>query len=467
MRFLGVLGFLIPFLGLALGQMENTPDSIKQVFNNLFGSNAVLEIYEDWGQAFGGLTVPLSNLAKILFVLALIYRMYNLWLSEATSQALLYSLVRWFIVGLFFLLSNPYLYQGNVNYALLGGNGGTFAQRCSAVSDPVLSRVAICTWANSLKSGAESAQRFAGGRLVEQLTEDVLSLTAQVGETLVLLRAVKLLRVGQKYTEAPKTKGSDVQPPSKEETGQAPDAGANVVNNLIKSLGLLPFLLYLVLAVPSTIYFFLALVSGIAVLVAALLLPIAIALVAWGLSRSAISLAFVIFASSLMAYFLPYTFFLSMHVAVHRPAQILESMWGAAMQPLKDGLNNLVKSIDEAEANLQNEMQNADGRKGNWFTEFWNNITRVWDNVKNFGENVLRAITGLALTILLVVLLLTVGTVFMLILIAVSFGAALSLLGVVPNVVLSMAGGQNIPQPNLSGPAPLRANPVYQTFTRR
>ena len=455
-------------LGTALAQSNSTPppgqntgSAIQAVYDALFGSQAVLDMWDVWKNPIGAVAPAVSTLALTLFVVALLYRVYNLWLSEAPSQAILYSLVRWFIIGAFLLSSNYYLYyygsDRHSGYYLLGP-GGSVETRCKQ-SSIVLSKVVVCTWVNSLKAGANEAKRLG---VLPRLEQSVLNLTAQILETYALLKILKVLRIGEKYAQPPK-KPSSPEPPPKEQTGQAPDGGASLLNQLIKGLGLVPLVLYLVLAVPSTIYFFLVLVSGLMAVLVAVLLPFAIALLAFDLRSPVINLSFTGLAVAFMAYFTPIIMVLSLLTAVDRPAQILNSMWQASMQSVKQTVNNIVQKIPGDEQQIEQDMDKTDTPPWQKFQN-WLNKLKEWST--SFLKDLARLILSAVLTLLMILVLLTVGTVFMIILVAVSFSAALSLLTVVPNVILGMIGGREIRSPNLAGPPSLRANPVYQIFRR-
>ena len=457
-------------LGTALAQSNSTPppgqntgSAIQAVYDALFGSQAVLDMWDVWKNPIGAVAPAVSTLALALFVVALLYRVYNLWLSEAPSQAILYSLVRWFIIGAFLLSSNYYLYyygsDRHSGYYLLGP-GGSVETRCRQ-SGIVLSKVVICTWVNSLKAGASEAKRLG---VLPRLEQSVLNLTTQILETYALLKILKVLRIGEKYAQSPK-KPSSPEPPPKEQTGQAPDGGASLLNQLIKGLGLVPLVLYLVLAVPSTIYFFLVLVSGLMAVLVAVLLPLAIALLAFDLKSPAINLSFTGLAVAFMAYFMPIIMVLSLLTAVDRPAQILNSMWQASMQSVKQTVNNIVQKIPGDEQQMEQNMNQTDTDDPPWYDfQQWFNKLKEWST--SFFKDLARLILSAVLTLLMILVLLTVGTVFTIILVAVSFSAALSLLTVVPNVILGMTGGREIGSPNLAGPPSLRANPVYQIFRR-
>lgn len=456
-------------LGTALAQGNSTPppgqntgSAIQAVYDALFGSQAVLDMWDVWKNPIGAVAPAVSTLALALFVVALLYRVYNLWLSEAPSQAIFYSLVRWFIIGAFLLTSNYYLYyfgSGRHSGYYLLGPGGNVETRCRQ-SDIVLSKVVVCTWVNSLKAGAGEARRLG---VLPRLEQSVLNLTAQILETYALLKLLKVLRIGQKYGEHQKKPGGPVPPP-KEQTGQAPDGGASLLNQLVKGLGLVPLVLYLVLAVPSTIYFFLVLVSGLMAVLVAVLLPLAIALLAFGLRNPVINLSFTGLAVAFMAYFMPIIMALSLLTAVDRPAQILNSMWQASMQSVKQAVNTIVQKILEEEHQMDQNMNQTDTNAPWYDFQQWFNKLKEWST--GFFKNLARLILSAVLTLLMILVLLTVGTVFMIILVAVSFSAALSLLTVVPNVILGMIGSERIGSPNLAGPPAPRDNPVYQIFRR-
>lgn len=457
-------------LGTALAQTtppppppgQNTKSAIQAVYDALFGSQAVLDMWDVWKNPIGAVAPAVSTLALTLFVVALLYRVYNLWLSEAPSQAIFYSLVRWFIIGAFLLTSNYYLYyfgsDRHSGYYLLGP-GGSVETRCRR-SDIVLSKVVVCTWVNSLKAGADKARRLG---VLPRLEQSVLDLTAQILETYALLKLLKVLRIGGKYAEPPK-KPSSPEPPPKEQTGQAPDGGASLLNQLIKGLGLVPLVLYLVLAVPSTIYFFLVLVSGLVAVLVAVLLPLAIALLAFDLKNPVINLSFTGLAVAFMAYFMPIIMVLSLLTAVDKPAQILNSMWQASMQPLKQTVDDIVQKIREDEQQMEQNVNQTDTNAPSFNFQQWINKLKKWSAI--FFKDLARLILSAVLTLLMILVLLTVGTVFMIILVAVSFSAALSLLTVVPNVILGMIGSERIGRPDLAGPPAPRANPVYQIFRR-
>lgn len=160
---------------------------------------------------------------------------------------------------------------------------------------------------------------------------------------------------------------------------------------------------------------------------------------------------------------MPIIMVLSLLTAVDRPAQILNSMWQASMQSVKQTVNNIVQKIPGDEQQIEQDMDQTDTTPWHKF-HHWLNKLKEWST--SFFKDLARLILSAVLTLLMILVLLTVGTVFMIILVAVSFSAALSLLTVVPNVILGMAGGREIGSPNLAGPPSLRANPVYQIFRR-
>lgn len=418
----------------------NPVTTVDTLFTILFPEN-LRDTVVSWASSISSLlTVPISNLALALFVLALIYRIYLLWLSEASSSSLIYSVIRYAFIGAFLMSANFYLKQGETGEPLKLNS-----QKCSSPV-MVLSHIGYCAWENGLKGGRGPLNSY-----MPKVDKAVADFIAAFASSVMAVNFFKVVKESAAITSAIKAamKGGG---PVKNAAGAADNAASQIekrgyvaegkswVQNALVITGLLPFAVYFLLAIPSVIYSFLIIISGLTVIFSIILLPIAIALIAWGYIAPTLSLAYNILAQAITVFLLPTIFMLGFVFVLERPAAVLNGMAQqvdtavtTSVQKIRGGWDSL-EGVVSGEATKQSDA---------------GMLEPLVSGLRDIGAGLL----GIGIAILMAVLIMFISGIFFIVVMAVSYAAGISLIGAVPNIILSLLGANNMQSPNLRSPA--------------
>jgi hypothetical protein len=458
-RWKGLVAFGVSLLGLALANTPNPTTGapsgyLDGVFDIIF-SDSILRTAEEWRARISSLiSVGLSDIAKALLLIALLYRIYDIWVSEVSSSAFIYTVIRYaFIVG-FFLVSNYYLAQGIRNYPLRGGT-----DNCNTI---IFSQVALCAWDAGYRGGIA---RLTG--LQRRLETAIRQFVSATVSAMAGLATLKLLKAAVKSVSrhlGPK----DPAPPPQPTGGlpqPAPKEKPSLADTLSRWLNLLPFLAYLLLALPAIIYGFLVIVSSVSTVIAVSFIPLAIALLAWGRVDAVFRSALFILAQVLFIYILPTIFILSVIFALERPAAMMEGISrqiDAAIDNIFTQITSSMTSFDDQE---ERNQQNQGPDRGPSFFDLLGHAKylaqKTGEMLLNFG----KALVSIAISILMILVLQALAFIFFMASLLISFGAAFALINAIPGLMVDIlqGGGGTIRGPaqglgtqGLSGPARTR-----------
>jgi hypothetical protein len=459
-RWKGLVAFGVSLLGLALANTPNPTTGapsgyLDSVFDIIF-SDSILKTAEEWRARISALiSVGLSDIAKALLLIALLYRIYDIWVSEASSSAFIYTVIRYaFIVG-FFLVSNYYLANRISDYPLRGNTSN-----CGTI---IFSQVALCAWDAGYRGGLA---RLTG--LQPRLEAAIKKFVTATVSAMAGLAVLKLLRTAVKSAFRFLTPKEPTPPPPP--TGglpqPAPKETPSLADTLLRWLNLLPFLAYLLLALPAIIYGFLVIVSSVSTVIAVSFIPLAIALLAWGKVDAVFRAALFILAQVLFIYILPTIFILSVIFALERPAAMIEGISrqiDAAIDNIFTQITSSMTSFDDQE---QQNQQNQDPNQGG--LSFFDLRGRAEFLLQKTGEmllNFAKALVSIATSILMILVLQALAFIFFMASLLISFGAAFALINAIPGLMVDIiqGGGGTMRGPapglgtqNLSGPARTR-----------
>lgn len=438
---------LLPLLGLALAQNQTGSTSyITNFFSLLLGAQGVLQLVQNYIYApIGGLATSMSVIAIALAILGLLYRIYNLWLSEAPPQSLYWSVIRWFFIMAFLLLSNAYLAEGNRSNPLKGGDTSCME------TNLVLSHTAICTWEGAYQYGLDT---FLTDQRIERMKESVATFTLAAIDSVMLFKFAEALRLSVRLAEAAAGKAftrTEVRQVVQNETPKNPLK--NIWEKIVSPL------MYLFLAVPLVIYLGLILYSAFVLIIATILLPIAIALLAFGLDAPVLRIATTIFGQILTIWLLPLFFYIAFSFALDTPTRIIKASVDSAIQTIVNNINQL--------ANLNNtdtpQQEVQEGKQQN--LPWWQVLTNVLNKISDYLDQFATAVFNLVLTIVFLLMFLILGLVMFVLLAAVSFNVAFGMLTSLPAITASILGGASAGRIGTGGPAGLPQNNLGRVFT--
>jgi hypothetical protein len=459
-RWKGLIAFGVSLLGFALAQTPNPTTGapsgyLDGVFNIIF-SSSVYETAQLWNKYISSLiSVGLSDIAKALLLIALLYRIYDIWVSEVSSSAFIYTVIRYaFIVG-FFLTSNYYL-ANRMDDAPLRGN----TDDCNTI---IFSQVALCAWDAGYRGGIA---RLTGlqPRLetaIRKFVEATVSAVAGLA-TLKLLKkgvegAFKALTPKDRTPTPPPTGGLPQETP-------APKQPPSLAQTLANWLKILPFLAYLLLALPAIVYGFLVIVSSVSTVIAVSFIPLAIALLAWGRVDAVFRAALFILAQVLFIYILPTIFILSVIFALERPAAMMEGISKQIDTAIDNIFTQLTSSMTTFDDQEQQNQQNQGSNPPSFFDLPGHAMylaQKIGEMFLNFG----KALVSIAISILMILVLQALAFIFFMASLLISFGAAFALINAIPGLmidILQVGGGtirgpgQGLGTQSLSGPARTR-----------
>jgi hypothetical protein len=454
-RWKGLVAFGVSLLGFALANPNPTSGApsgyLDSVFDIIF-SNSVLEAAEEWRARISSLiAVGLSDIARALLLIALLYRIYDIWVSEVSSSAFIYTVIRYaFIVG-FFLVSNYYLAQGIRNFPLRGGT-----DNCNTI---IFSQVALCAWDVGYRGGTA---RLTG--LQPRLETAIRRFVSATVSAVAGLATLKLLKAAVK--SASRHLGPKDPAPPPQPTGglpqPAPKETPSLADTLSQWLKILPFLAYLLLALPAIIYGFLVIVSSVSTVIAAAFIPLAIALLAWGRVDAVFRTALFILAQVLFIYILPTIFILSVIFALERPAAMMEGISrqiDAALDNIFTQITSSMTSFDDrAEQNQQNQPNPS-------FLDLFGHAKYLAQKTGEMLLNFAKALVSIAISILMILALQALAFIFFMASLLISFGAAFALISAIPGLMVDILQGgggtmrgpaQGLGTQSLSGPARTR-----------
>jgi hypothetical protein len=461
-RWKGLIAFGVSLLGFALAQTPNPTTGapsgyLDGVFNIIF-SSSVYETAQLWNKYISSLiSVGLSDIAKALLLIALLYRIYDIWVSEVSSSAFIYTVIRYaFIVG-FFLVSNYYLANRISDFPLRGNTSN-----CGTI---IFSQVALCAWDAGYRGGVA---RLTG--LQPRLETAIAKFVTATVSAMAGLAVLKLLRTAVKGAFRFLTPKERTPPPPPTgglpQEAPAPKQPPSLAETLLRWLNLLPFLAYLLLALPAIIYGFLVIVSSVSTVIAVSFIPLAIALLAWGRVDAVFRAALFILAQVLFIYILPTIFILSVIFALERPAAMMEGISrqiDAAIDNIFTQLTSSTTSFDDQEQ--QNQQNQGPNQGGPSFFDLQGHaqllLQKTGEMLLNFG----KALVSIAISILMILVLQALAFIFFVASLLISFGAAFALINAVPGLMVDIiqGGGGTIRGPapglgtqNLSGPARTR-----------
>ena len=456
-RWKGLVAFGVSLLGFALANPNPTSGPpggyLDSVFDIIF-SNSILETAEEWRARISSLiSVGLSDIARALLLIALLYRIYDIWVSEVSSSAFIYTVIRYaFIVG-FFLVSNYYLAQGISNYPLRGGT-----DNCNTL---IFSQVALCAWDAGYRGGIA---RLTGlQRRLETAIRQFVSATVSAMAGLATLKLLKAaFKSAFRQLDPP-------PPPPPSPTGglpqPAPKETPSLADTLSRWLNLLPFLAYLLLALPAIIYGFLVIVSSVSTVIAVSFIPLAIALLAWGRVDAVFRAALFILAQVLFIYILPTIFILSVVFALERPAAMMQGISrqiDAAIDNIFTQITSSMTSFDDQEE--RNQQSQGPDRSPSFF-DLLGHAKYLAQKTGEMLLNFAKALVSIAISILMILVLQALAFIFFVASLLISFGAAFALINAIPGLMVDIlqGGGSTIRGPapglgtqNLSGPARTR-----------
>jgi len=457
-RWKGLVALGVSLLGFALA---NTPDPtagpprgyLDSVFSIIF-SNSVLETAEEWRARISSLiSIGLSNIAAALLLIALLYRIYDIWVSEVSSSAFIYTVIRYAFIFGFFLISNYYLAYRISDFPLRGGTNN-----CNTV---IFSQVALCAWDAGYRGGLA---RLTG--LQRRLETAIWRFVRATVSATAGLATLKLLKTALKSAFRPLSPKDPAPPPPP--TGglpqPAPKETPSLADTLVRWLNLLPFLAYLLLALPAIIYGFLVIVSSVSTAIAVAFIPLAVALLAWGRADAVFRTALFILGQVLFIYILPTIFILSVVFALERPAAMMEGISrqiDAAIDNMFTQFTSSVVSFDDQEE--QNQRNQGPDQSPSFFdlpghAKYL--AQKTGEMLLNFG----KALISIAVSFLMILALQALAFIFFVASLLISFGAAFALINAIPGLMVDiLQGGGTVRGPapglgtqNLSGPARTR-----------
>ena len=449
---------LVSLLGFALALPNPTSGSpgsyLDGVFSIIF-SSSVYSTADLWNKHISSLiSVGLSDIAKAVLLIALLYRIYDIWVSEVSSSAFIYTVIRYaFIVG-FFLISNYYL-ANRISDAPLRGN----TYNCNTI---ILSQVALCAWDAGYGRGIS---RLTG--LQPRLEMAIKKFVTATVSAMAGLAVLKLLRTAVKSVLrflTPKTP-TPPPPPTGGLPQPAPKEAPSLADTLQRWLNVLPFLAYLLLALPAIIYGFLVIVSSVSTTIAVSFIPLAIALLAWGKVDAVFRAALFILAQVLFIYTLPTIFILSVIFALERPAAMMEGISrqiDAAIDNIFTQITSSTVSFDDQE---QQNQQNQGPNQGPGFFDLLGHAKYLAQKTGEMLLNFAKALVSIAISILMILVLQALSFIFFVASLLISFGAAFALINAIPGLMMDIiqGGGSTIRGPSqglgtqgLSGPARTR-----------
>lgn len=418
----------------------NPVTTVDTLFNILFPNN-LRDTVVSWASEISSLlTVPISQLALALFIVALVYRIYLLWISEASSSSLIYSVIRYAFIGAFLMSANFYLKQGE--------EGEPLKLNSIACTSPtlVLSHIGYCAWENGLKGGTKPLKSY-----MPKVDKAVADFIAAFASSVMAVNFFKVVKEAATISKAVKAamKGGGA---AKNAAGAADNAASQIekrnyvaegkswVQEALAKTGLLPFAVYFLLAIPSVIYSFLVIISGLTVVISIILLPIAIALIAWGFISPTLSLAYNILAQAITVFLLPTIFMLGFIFVLERPAAVLNGM----AQQVDTAITASVQKIRSGWDNLEGVVSGEVGKQSDAGI-----LTPIVNTLQDIGAGLL----GIGIAILMAVLMMFISGIFFIVVMGVSYAAGISLIGAIPNIILSLLGANNMQSPSLRSPA--------------
>jgi hypothetical protein len=455
-RWKGLVALGVSLLGFALADTPNPttgpPKSyLNGVFNTIF-SDSILGTAEEWRVHISSLiSVGLSDIAKALLLIALLYRIYDIWVSEVSSSAFIYTVIRYAFIAGFFLVSNYYLANG-ISDAPLRGN----TTNCGTI---IFSQVALCAW-DAGYDGGKARLTDLQPRLEDAIKKFVTATLSAIAGLAVL----KLLKVALKAAFRLLTPKEPTPPPTP--TGglpqPAPKETPSLADTLLRWLNVLPFLAYLLLALPSIIYGFLVIVSSVSTAIAVSFIPLAIALLAWGRVDAVFRAALFILAQVLFVYILPTIFILSVIFALERPAAMMEGISqqiDAAIDNIFTQFTSSMTSFDDQEQ--QNQQNQPDPSRFDLLGHAKLLAQKTGEMLLNFA----KALISIAISILMILVLQALAFIFFVASLLISFGAAFALINAIPSLMVDILQGgggsirglaSGLGTQNLSGPARTR-----------
>jgi hypothetical protein len=458
-RWKGLIAF-VSLLGLALANSPNPTTGapsgyLDGVFSIIF-SSSIYETAQLWNKYISSLiTVGLSDIARALLLIALLYRIYDIWVSEVSSSAFIYTVIRYaFIVG-FFLVSNYYL-ANRISDAPLRGN----TTNCGTI---IFSQVALCAWDAGYNGGKA---RLTGLQpRLEAAIKKFVTATVSAMAGLAVLKLLKAALKGAFRLLTPK-EPTPPPPPTGGLPQQAPKETPSLAETVLRWLNLLPFLAYLLLALPAIIYGFLVIVSSVSTVIAVSFIPLAIALLAWGRVDAVFRAALFILAQVLFIYILPTIFLLSVIFALERPAAMMEGISrqiDTAIDNIFTQITSSMTSFDDQEQ--QNQQNQGPNQGGSSFFDLLGHAQLLAQKTGEMLLNFAKALVSIAISILMILVLQALAFIFFVASLLISFGAAFALINAVPGLMVDIlqGGGGSIRGPapglgtqNLSGPARTR-----------
>lgn len=444
-RTLTLLAFTL--LPLAFAQ-DATAQALATFFKNILNANGggvVGLVNELIFNNLGPLVRYTNIVAWAFFFAGFSWRIYNLWLSEADPQSLLWAVLRMTIIGVFISLAN--YGPGGAGYPLTGD--GCNERR----PDVVLSYVMVCSWKEALSAGtATFLDQSRQQRLVQAITNYSEAVVAVAGmqklaDIIGILR-VKIPRKGGPVQTAEQGAGTAAATT----TTTKPTWFARIASALVG-----PFLM-LLLVFPLIIYLGIVLFSGALITIAAIILPIALALMTFGLVSPVLRVVGTALGQYMTVWLLPLFFFIASVFALERPGQMLNAFADTALDLLYQtfvGTSQDTSAVNNAVVSgVQNESQKAEqdlqqtdqGQKQAW----WQSLTpgafianieeKIGDKLDQLFD---RFLTLLSSLVFMVIFFILAVFVFMA-LTFVSFQVALNLLTALPSTVASMFGGTDV-----------------------
>lgn len=430
----GRLSVVLLLLLLGEAQAQASAEAMQRLFENFLGGAEGFRerLTQIVYVSLGSLVQYTNGLALALFVLGFVYRIYDLWLSEAQAQELLTNILRLLMIGFVLLLSNYHITgQAPPEHALRGPTG------CGR-NDIVLSRIALCTWERAMEAGMNT---FLNQRNRDRLNQAI----NRFAESLIL--ASTLSNVGKvlkayKQTLWPlrkKTGGGNVQ-----EAGTSPGGGTGAgaetkESRLERTLReVIAPLVMLFLIFPLIVLTGIYLLSATLTTAATILLPVAIALLAFGLSQPVLRVGGTILGQAITIWLLPLFFFIASIFSLEQPSQTMQAMMTTTIEQAAAALNELVGESEEMDQEAREETNKA-GQQGlapwEWLKRIEERVGEVMDQFLEKVSAILASIL-FALSFFLLMTLLFFGVVY------VSYTAGMRLLTMLPAMVGGMFGGE-------------------------
>lgn len=438
--FLLILVFLV-LLGVALAQTTPPPNpppeqggsALKTVFSYLL-NNPTADYHNRLGRYLGSIALGVTYLAWALFLVALIYRMYDIATSDVDASVALYTLARFGFLAMLLTMSN----FANIDPAAPITNGNT-----DTINYGRFSSVAYVGWLKAYDAG--KTRFIDNGTALDRFKDAVRDYTA----ALIKVALFKGIRDVAKLSLRPLRK-VEVKPPEPGTPTPTPQPQPQTKPSPLQEgpfermlAGIIGPIIYFVLAIPLIIYSFAAWGLGFANTMATVLIPIGIVLVAFGNTYPIMRIIGTIFATHVVTYFMPLIFVVGMSLALSVPANIINNMISAAdaslnqlLEDVKTVMNEGEQKLDEGMNNNQQNNQNnpnpEDPEKG--FTY----LGRITAEV---GEKITAALENLAVTLIFYLGLILLGIPLILAITVLSFNAAMQLIITAPETIGNLLSG--------------------------